>query len=121
MATFLKQSDYEDWSGASMTTAEDDSGPSAENKGGSGDEDRSFLDFLREGPGKIVDWLGNNEVWIGGTMVQTDEGKFVLRHGMTPQESASSEKPGILSWWETMPNAVKFGVPAVALFVLLRK
>lgn len=81
----------------------------------------NFLEWLKNGPQRLVSWLGNNEIHVGGTMVKTASGQLVVKTGATQQDLAKMSMPGAFSWWETMPNYIKYGVPAAALFLLLKK
>lgn len=79
-----------------------------------------ILKILREGPETLINWLGNNEIWINDTRISTTAGKLSYSKGVTQEEFFNLQKPQALNWWQSMPNYVRFGVPAVALFLLLR-
>lgn len=81
----------------------------------------AIIQWLQTGPAKLVSWLGNNEIHVGDTLISTEQGKLTVKTGATQQELARMQTPGAVTWWEGMPNYVKYGVPALALFLLLRK
>jgi len=79
-----------------------------------------FVELMKTGPSRLITWLGNNEIWVGGTQIGTESGKLTVKTGATQQQAATMEKPGALNWWQAMPDYVRYGVPAIALFMLLR-
>jgi len=93
----------------------------AEIEAGLREEEPTFLTWMKEGPGKLVSWLGNNEIQVGDTVVSTSAGKLGVKVGTeTPTGVAATAQEGA-DWFGSLPTAVKFGVPALALFLLLRK
>ena len=102
-----------------------DTGLVAEDKGDEvpkDDNERTILEALASGRQKLADLVGTVDVWIGGTRVRTDpDTGIAIKTDVTPQAQSRMEKPGIVNWWTDLPNAVKYGVPIVGLFLILRR
>lgn len=83
-------------------------------------EKSAIMEVFKKAPQSIIDWLGEKDIWIGDTRIVTSDGKVIVRKGATQAQSSEMSKPGALNWWDAMPDYVKYGVPAIALFLLLR-
>jgi hypothetical protein len=81
----------------------------------------TIVRWLSEGPSKLVSWLGNNEIQFGETVIETEEGKLRVAHDAVQPTTAAMVPTGMLDWWAAQPNLIKYGVPAAALLLLLRR
>lgn len=84
------------------------------------EERPAVLDWLAEGPRRLIDWLGENEIRFGRTVIETEKGALRIATGVEPVKAAMPGA-GIISWWGGMPTVVKYGAPAAALLLLLRR
>jgi hypothetical protein len=85
-----------------------------------GAKKRTLADKIREQSGELLEYVRNSDFWIDDIRITTRDGQVSIKEGLTQKEAAELDRPEFFTWWRDMPDYIKFGIPAIALFLLLR-